>query len=88
MASKQLARKEANRDTETCIKAVMELKEMVDRFLAQVTPLEAQVEVLSGTILDHSTELQLKELSLECTITTRDDVLHQNSRLTKKLDSM
>jgi hypothetical protein len=66
----------------------VELKEMVAQLLAQVIPFEAQIVVLSGTFLDPSTKLQVKELSLECTTTARDNLLHQNSQLTKKLECM
>jgi hypothetical protein len=61
------------------------LKDKVDQLLPQMTPLETQFGVLSGTILDYSTELHAKELSLERTTTTKDDLLRQNSWLMKKL---
>jgi hypothetical protein len=60
---------------------------MAYKLLAQVTPLEAQIEILSWTIVDQSTELRAKELSLERTTTASDDLLHQTSRLSKKLES-
>jgi hypothetical protein len=60
---------------------------MAYKLLAQVTPLEAQIEILSWTIVDQSTELRAKELSLERTTTVSDDLLHQTSRLSKKLES-
>jgi hypothetical protein len=88
VASEQLDWKEANRDVETYTRAVVEMKDMVDRLLAHLTPLEAEVDVLSGTILDHSTEDWAKELSVECTTTTRDDLLCQNSWLMKKLENI
>jgi hypothetical protein len=67
--------------------AVEELEEMANKLLAQVTPLEAQIEILSGTIGDQSTELRDKEFSLVCTTTTKDDLLCSNTQLTKKLES-
>jgi chromosome segregation ATPase len=88
LANEQLAQKEANRDVETCTKAFVELREMVDRLLAPVTPFEAQIGILSGTIVDQSTDLLAIELSLQRTTTTKDNLLHQNSQLTKKLESM
>jgi hypothetical protein len=75
LASKQLTWKEANWDAETCTKAVIELKEMVDRPLVQVTLLETQIGVLSGTIMDHSTKLIAKELCLERTTMAKDDLM-------------
>jgi hypothetical protein len=88
VASEQLDWKEANRDVETYTRAVVEMKDMVDRLLAHLTPLEAEVDVLSVTILDHSTKDWAKELSVECTTTTRDDLLCQNSWLMKKLENI
>jgi hypothetical protein len=86
LASEQLARRETNWDVKTYTKSVVELKYMVDQLLAQVTPLETQIGFLSGTILDYSTKLRAKEFSLECTTMVKDDLLHQNSRLTQKLE--
>jgi hypothetical protein len=57
LANEQLAQKEACWDAETYTKAFVKLKDMVDRLLAQATPLETQIGILSGTILDYSTEL-------------------------------
>jgi hypothetical protein len=71
----------------TLAKAVEELKEMVDKLLAQVTPLEAQTEIMSGINVDQSTELWAKELILERTTTANDDMLHKNNQLTKKFES-
>jgi hypothetical protein len=41
-----MAWRDANQDTETCTKAVVELEEMADRLLDLVTPLETQVGFL------------------------------------------
>jgi hypothetical protein len=47
---------------------------MVYQLLAQVTPLETQIRVLSRIIMDHSTELRAKELCLERTTATKEDL--------------
>jgi hypothetical protein len=60
---------------------------MADKLLGQVTPLEAQIEIMNGTIVNQSTELRAKELSLEHTTTAKDNLLRQNTRLTKKLET-
>jgi hypothetical protein len=60
---------------------------MADKLLSQVTRLDAQIEILSGTIVDQSTELRVEELSMECTTIVKDDLPCQNSRLTKKLET-
>jgi hypothetical protein len=48
---------------------------MADKLLGQVTPLEAQIEIMNGTIVNQSTELRAKELSLEHTTTAKDNLL-------------
>jgi hypothetical protein len=55
LANELFARKDASRDAKVCSKADRELIDMVDRLLAQVAPLETQVGVLNGTIMDMST---------------------------------
>jgi hypothetical protein len=65
LVSEQFARRDANQDVEMCTKVAQELKDMVDQLLAQVAPLETEVGVLSGTIMDMSTELRVRALCLE-----------------------
>jgi hypothetical protein len=65
LASEQIAWRDANQDVEMCMKVAQELKDMVDQLLAQVVPLETQVGVLSGTIMDMSTKLRARALYLE-----------------------
>jgi hypothetical protein len=64
------------------MKAVQEMKEMVEQLLTQVTPLETHIGVLSSTI----TELHTNALCLEQTTATKDDFQRQNVWLTKKLE--
>jgi hypothetical protein len=52
----------------------VELKEILNQLLEQVIPLETQVRVLNGTIMHMSTELRAKELGLEWTTTTKEDL--------------
>jgi hypothetical protein len=59
---------------------------MVDQLLAQVTPLETQIGVLNSTIMDVSTELHARSLSLERTSTAMDDFQRQTATLTRKLE--
>jgi peptidoglycan hydrolase CwlO-like protein len=55
----------STKDVEVCTRAAQELKEMVDQLLAQVTPLETQIGVLSSTIMDASIKHRARSLSLE-----------------------
>jgi phage-related protein len=53
--------------------------------LAYVPSLEAQLKTFNGTIVDLNIELHARELSVEWTITAKDDFQHQSTQLTKKL---
>jgi hypothetical protein len=59
---------------------------MVEQLLAQVTPLEVQVQTLSGSLEDNAAELHAKALSLERTTAAKDDYQKKNTWLSKKLD--
>jgi hypothetical protein len=72
--NEQIAQRGANRDTKMCTKVVVELKEMTNWLLEQMTPLETQVGVMNGTIMHMSTELRAKELGLEQTTTAKEDL--------------
>jgi chromosome segregation ATPase len=59
LANEQFARKDATKDAEVWTRVERELNEMVDQLLAQVTPLETQIEVLNSTVINASTELHM-----------------------------
>jgi hypothetical protein len=63
LADAESAKKEAITDTEVCTKAAQELKDMVDKLLAQTTPLEIQVQTLSSSFHDSVAEVRAKALS-------------------------
>jgi hypothetical protein len=73
LADAESSKKEALTDAEVCTKAAQELKEMVDKLLDQVTPLEFQVQTLKSSVADHSAELRAKALSLDRTTTAQDN---------------
>jgi septal ring factor EnvC (AmiA/AmiB activator) len=77
---------EAKKGIETLARAVEEMKKTSDHLSAHVPALEPQVKTLNMTIVDMTTELRAKELSLEHTTTAKDNLLRQNTRLTKKLE--
>jgi DNA repair exonuclease SbcCD ATPase subunit len=65
LADDESSRKEAISDIQVCTKVAQELKAMLDQILAQVTPLETHIGVLSNTITDTASELRAKALGLE-----------------------
>jgi hypothetical protein len=65
LADTELARRDAITDARVYSKVVQELKKMVDQLLAQVTPLETKVGVLSSTVIDRTAELHAKAIGLE-----------------------
>jgi hypothetical protein len=85
LADTELARRDAVTDARVYSKVVQELKKMVDQLLAQVTPLETKVGVLSSTVIDRTAELHAKAIGLEWDTAAKVDFQKENARLTKKL---
>jgi hypothetical protein len=46
---------------------------MLEQWLAQTTPLETQIEVLSSTITDSTTKLHANAYGMERTTATKDE---------------
>jgi predicted nucleic acid-binding Zn-ribbon protein len=87
LANEQQAWEEVKNDAETLAWAFEELKKMVDQLSSHVAFSEAQVKILTGNIVDVTPALQAKKLNLEhTTAAAKDCLLHQNTRLTKKLE--
>jgi hypothetical protein len=73
-------------DSQVCTREPEELKMMVDQLLAQVTPLETQIGVLNSNIIETTSELCAKSLSLERSTTAKDDFQRETTKLTKKVE--
>jgi septal ring factor EnvC (AmiA/AmiB activator) len=74
LAEEKLAREKAQTDAETLTRAVEEMKKTADQLSAYVPFLEAKVKTLSDKIVDLNTELRARELGLERTTATKDDL--------------
>jgi peptidoglycan hydrolase CwlO-like protein len=76
LAEEKLAREKAQADADTLSQAVDEMKKAVDKLAAHVPSLEAHVKNMNNKIIDLNTELRARELSLERTTITKDDIQH------------
>jgi hypothetical protein len=54
---------------------------MVDQLLAQLTPLETQIGILSSTITDANIELRAKSLSLYQTTAAKEDFQQKATKI-------
>jgi uncharacterized coiled-coil protein SlyX len=88
LAKGKAAWQKAQVDTETLASAVVELKKTTDQLTARVPSLGDHVKHLDNKVLDSITKLHARELYLEWTTAANDDLQHQVTQKTKKLESM
>jgi predicted nucleic acid-binding Zn-ribbon protein len=86
LAEEKLAWEKAQIDAETLSWVVEELKKTIDQFAAQVPSLKTHVNNLNDKIADLNVKLHVRELSLKQMTAAKNDLQHQSTRLTKKLE--
>jgi chromosome segregation ATPase len=86
LAEEKLAWEKAQIDAETLSWVVEELKKTIDQFTAQVPSLKTHVNNLNDKIADLNVKLRVRELSLKQMTAAKNDLQHQSTRLTKKLE--
>jgi chromosome segregation ATPase len=87
LVEEKAGREKAQAEVETLARAVVDLKNSVDKFAAQIPVLEEKVKRLDNKVIDTLTDACAKELSLERVTKANEDYKSQNTQLTRKLES-
>jgi predicted nucleic acid-binding Zn-ribbon protein len=85
--NEKATRKAAEIEVDMLARAVKDLKNLADKFTAQIPTLEDKVKHLENKVVDVLNEVKAQELCLECTTRANEDYKKQNTQLTKKLES-
>jgi chromosome segregation ATPase len=85
--NEKATRKAAEIEVDMLARAVKDLKNLADKFTAQIPTLEDKVKHLENKVVDVLNEVKAQELCLERTTRANEDYKKQNTQLTKKLES-